>query len=142
MYDLAVAGSEALNGRPAWIVRMNPRPNANPPAECGGDLKVMAKFRLNLWIDQEEYRWARLEGDNVAPVVFGKILFRVPAGAAYVLYEQVRHKDGAWLVSRDRVRAYAKVMLAAPFRIDETETYRAYRKYQAESRIVTEDEGK
>jgi len=142
MYDLAVAGSDRLNGRNAWIVELKPHPNPNLAAECGGDMKIMAKFRLKLWIDREEYRWARLEEDNFAPVSFGKILFRMPAGAAYVLYEQVRHEDGAWLVSRDRVRAYAKVMLAAPFRIDETETYSGYRKYQAESRIVTAEEGK
>jgi len=135
-YDVAMAGAEEVNGRPAWIVDMKPHGNVTLAGECGGDLKIMARFRLKLWIDQEEYRWARIEADNVAPVVFGKILFRVPAGAAHFEYQQVRHEDGIWLVSRDRLRAFAKVMLAAPYRLEETETYSGYRKYQADSRIV------
>jgi hypothetical protein len=142
MFDLRPAGSEALNGRTAWMVDLNPHSNANPAAECGGDMKMMGKFHIKLWIDQEEYRWARLEADNVFPVSLGKILIRVPAGAMYFLYEQTRHEDGVWLTSRDRVKGYAKIMLAAPFRVDETETYSAYRKFQAESRMVTADEGK
>jgi hypothetical protein len=139
LYDARLAGSESVNGRPAWIVELHPQPGPAPAAACGGDLRVMAKFRIKVWIDQEEHRWARLEAENMAPVAFGKILFRVPAGAAYFWYEQVRHEDGVWLVSRDRVRAYAKVMLAAPYRIDETETYSGYRKYQAESRVLPTD---
>jgi hypothetical protein len=35
----------------------------------------------------------------------------------------------------------AKLMLAVPVRVDETNAYAGYRKYQVESRIVT-DEGK
>jgi hypothetical protein len=139
MFDARVAGSEELNGRTSWIVEMNPRPNPSPAAACGGDLKILAKFHIKLWIDQEEYRWARFAADNIAPVSFGKILIRMPAGGAYFLYEQIRHEDGVWLTSRDRLRGFAKVMLAAPYRMDETETYSGYRKYQAESRIVTDE---
>ena len=55
--------------------------------------------------------------------------------------EQARNEDGVWLVTHDRIKAMAKVMLAVPVRVDETDAYTGYRKYQAESRIVT-DEGK
>ncbi len=139
LFDAQVAGSEELNGRPSWIVELNPRPNQSPAAACSNDVKILTKFHIKLWIDQEEYRWARFAADNVAPVSFGKILIRMPAGGAYFLYEQIRHEDGVWLTSQDRLRGFAKVMLAAPYRIDETETYSGYRKYQAESRIVTDE---
>jgi hypothetical protein len=141
MFHLAVVGAEALNGRTAWIIEMKPRLNAAPPSDCGGDLKMFGRLHIKVWVDQEDYRWARFEADNVAPVNYGKILFRVPTGALYALWEQARNEDGVWLVTHDGIKAMAKVMLAAPYRVDETEAFTGYRKYQAESRIVT-DEGK
>ena len=142
MFDLAVAGEETVNGRTAWIVEMKPLPNAAPPSDCGGDLKMFGRLHIKLWVDQEDYRWARFEAGNVVPINYGKILFRVPAGELYALWEQARNEDGVWLVTHDRVKAMARVMLAAPYRVDETDTYSGYRKYQAESRILTDDDGK
>jgi hypothetical protein len=141
MFDLAVVGTEALNGRTAWIIEMKPHSNAAPLSDCGGDLKMFGQFHIKMWVDQEDYRWARFEADNVGPVNYGKILFRVPTGALYALWEQVRNEDGVWLVTHDRIRVMARLMLAVPIRVDETDAYSGYRKYQADSRIVT-DEGK
>jgi hypothetical protein len=137
MFDLAVIGAEALNGRAAWVIEMKPQLDAAPPSDCG-DLKMFGRFHIKVRVDQGDYRWARFEADNVAPVNYGKILFRVPTGALYALWEQARNEDGVWLVTHDRIKAMAKVMLAVPVRVDETDAYTGYRKYQAESRIVTD----
>ena len=142
MFDVRVAASEELSGRGAWKVELHPHSDPHPAAACGGDLKILSKFLIKLWIDREEYRWARFEAVNLAPVSIGKVLIRVPTGDLYFLYEQTRHEDGEWLTSRDRVKGYMKIMLAAPYRVDETETYSRYRKFQAESRILTDEKGK
>ncbi len=44
-------------------------------------------------------------------------------------------------MTHDRMRVMAKMVIAVPVRVDETDTYSGYRKYQVDSRIVT-DEGK
>jgi hypothetical protein len=138
MFDLAVVGTEALNGRTAWIVEMKPHLNAAPLPDCGL-LKMFGVFHIKVWVDQEDYRWARFETDNVAPVNYGMILFHVPTGELHALWEQARNEDGVWLVTHDRMRVMAKMVLAVPVRVDETNTYSGYRKYQADSRIVTDD---
>jgi len=140
MFDVAVVGVEALNGRTAWIVEMKPRLNAPPLPDCGL-LKMFGVFHIKVWVDQEDYRWARFETDNVAPVNYGMVLFHVRAGELYALWEQARNEDGVWLVTHDRMRAMAKVVLAVPVRVEETNVYSGYRKYQVDSRIVT-DAGK
>ena len=79
MFDLAVVGAEALNGRTAWIVEMKPHPNAASLPDCGL-LKMFGVFHIKVWVDQEDYGWARFEADNVAPVNYGMIFFHVPTG--------------------------------------------------------------
>jgi hypothetical protein len=115
MLDPRLAGSEAVNGR---------IPNTAP--RCSA-LRVLTRFTFKLWIDQAEYRWARFEGDNIAPVSYGKILLRVPAKGLHLLIEQTRHEDGAWLESQDYVNLNAKLLPAASFRMDDRTTYSGYR---------------
>ncbi len=133
MFDPHLAGSETLNGRPAWIVELKPLPNAAPQCK---DLKILTKFNFKVWIDQSEYRWARFEGDNVAPVSWGKILVRLPTEGLHLLIEQTRHDDSAWLESEEHVKVNARLLLAAAFRIDVRTTYSNYRKFQADSRVI------
>jgi hypothetical protein len=54
MFDLAVVGTEALNGRTAWIVEMKPHLNAAPLPDCGL-LKMFGVFHIKVWVDQEDY---------------------------------------------------------------------------------------
>jgi hypothetical protein len=140
LFDLAIVGTEVLNGRPAWIVEMKPHLDPAPLPDCGL-LKMFGAFHIKVWVDQDDFRWARFEADNVAPVNYGMILFHVPTGELHALWEQQRNEDGAWLVTHDRMRVMAKMVLAVPVRVDETDTYSGYRKYQVDSRIIT-DEGK
>jgi hypothetical protein len=133
MFEPTVTGSETVNGRAAWTVEL--RPLSNTALRCG-DLKILTKFNFKLWIDQAEYRWARFEGENIAPVSWGKILIRVPADGLHVVVEQARHEDGAWLESEERVKVSARLLLAAAFRLDDRTVYSNYRKFQAESRVL------
>jgi len=126
-------GSESVNGRPAWVVELEPLKNTQP--RCPG-MKVLAQFHFRLWIDREDYRWARLEGDNIAPVTWARLLLRMPTGAVHLIFEQTRHEDGAWLESRMEAKMSAKVLLLATVRMDVTWTYSNYRKFQADSRLV------
>jgi hypothetical protein len=133
MFDPHLAGSETLNGRPAWIVELKPLPNTAPQCK---DLKMLTKFNFKVWIDQSEYRWARFEGDNIAPVSWGKILVRVPIEGLHLIIQQTRHEDAAWLESEEHVKVNARLLLAAAFRIDVRTTYTNYRKFQADSRVI------
>jgi len=142
-FEFRLAGTETVNGRAAWMVDAAPSaaPKAATTAQCG-DVKMLARFRIKFWIDQAEYRWTRLEGDNFATVTWAKLLVRVPPGGVHIFYEQTRHEDGAWLPSLLQARMNAKVLLLAAFRVDVRFTYSGYHKFHAESRILPAPAGK
>ena len=64
IFDFRLAGQEVVGDRPSWVIDASPVPNSAP--RCG-DLKTLSKFHFKIWIDQTESRWARMEGDNIAP---------------------------------------------------------------------------
>ncbi len=133
VFDAHGIGTESVNGRPSWIVEVEPRANAKP--NCSA-LKAFAKFRVKIWIDRQEYRAARMEADNIAPVTWGAFLVRLPAGGIHVEFEQQRHDDGVWLESREDDRMNAKALLFVPARLEILTTYSGYRKFKTDSRIL------
>ncbi len=139
LFTFRLESSETLKGRPAWIVEGTPSPSAVP--HCNA-LKPFSKIHFRAWVDQAEYRWAKFEIDNIGPVSWGKILIRVPAGGLHFTYESERHEDGAWLPALQRLKVNARLLVAAPIRIESVDTYTKYRKFRADSRLVTSDDAK
>ncbi len=136
LFTIRALGSEAVNGRPAWIAELNPLPNTAPRCTA---LKTLTKLRMKIWIDQTEYRWARLEADNIAPVTVMKLLFRAPTDGMHMAIETERHIDGAWLADHMRIRLNAKLLVLAPLRADIVWTYSNYRKFQSEAHLLSPD---
>jgi hypothetical protein len=139
LFTFKLMGTETIRERPAWIVGADASPDA--PAKCG-DNQIARKFHVRLWIDQTDYRWTKVVADSIAPLAFGKVLVRMPAGAIHVTTEEVRMADGLWAPSRDWQRYDAKLMGLKTLHQEDTTVYRDYRKFQTESRIVTAGDGK
>ena len=133
LFDFRLTGTEAVNGRPAWMVDAQPLGARAPRCR---ENKFLDKFRLRFWIDQTDYRWARLEADNIESVTWAKLLFRAPRGALHLAFEQVRLPDAAWLPARLRVKLVGKALLFATVRQEILFTYSGYRKFHADSRLV------
>ena len=133
IYDARVTGTEDVNGRAAWIVELDPKPN--PAPKCGY-LKIMSRFRAKLWIDQQEYRGAKWEADNIAPVTWGAVLMRFPTGGLHVSFEERRHEDGVWLPLQEKYKVNLKALLFVNVRVDVRSNYYDYRKFQSDSRIL------
>jgi hypothetical protein len=139
LFTFKLTGAETIRERPAWIVDADAPPDA--AAKCG-DNQVARKFHIRLWIDQTDYRWAKVVADSVAPLTFGKVLTRMPAGAIHVTSEEARMADGQWVPLRDWQRYDVKLMGLKTLRQEETTAYRDYHKFQTDSRIVTMGDGK
>ncbi|HEY3838575.1 MAG TPA: retropepsin-like aspartic protease, partial [Bryobacteraceae bacterium] len=132
-FDFRTSGSEVLNGRAAWIVEAEPVPHAAPRCRT---LRQLDKFHLKLWIDQDEYRTARFEADNIAPVNFAAVLVRLPTGGLHVVFEAKRHDDGVWLESRLQAKMNVRALLFAVVRQEIVWTYSGYRKFHSDSRLT------
>ncbi|SPE39805.1 hypothetical protein SBA3_3420003 [Candidatus Sulfopaludibacter sp. SbA3] len=126
-------GTGDINGRPVWIIEVNSRPGAS--STCEG-AKILAKLHFRLWIDQAEYRWAQVQGENIAAITWGKILLRLPVGALHFTFQQMRLREGVWMASKDDARVDPRLMIFAKLHLQVTDTFSNYRKFQSDSRIV------
>ena len=133
LFQFRLEGSGEINGRHAWIVEVNPLSGVLPACD---DNKLLAKLHFRIWIDQSEYRWAQLQGDNVAPITWGKLLLRIPTAELHFTFQQLRLGDGVWMASSMKARIDPRVLVFARLHLEVIETYSNYRKFQSDSRVV------
>ena len=132
-FQFRLEGPGEINGRPAWIVEANALPNASPSCD---DTKTMAKLHFKVWVDQAESRWAQMQGDNIAPITWGKILLRIPTGQLHFTFQQRRLSEGVWMASSMNARIDPRLMVFAKLHLEVNDTYSNYRKFQSDSKVV------
>jgi hypothetical protein len=133
-FDFRVIAEEAVSGKPAWALSVTPKPGYRPKSS---EAKMFTKLKGKVWIDKGEYHWVKAEGEATDTLSFGFFLFRVAPGAR-VSFEQTRVNEEVWLPSRISVRAEARLALLKKMRAEIDITYREYRKFQADSKIVAD----
>jgi hypothetical protein len=131
-FDFKVIGEEPVSGKPTWILSVTPKVGYKPK---DSQAKMFTKLKGKVWIDKSEYHWVRAEGEAIDTLSFGFFLFRVAPGA-YVSFEQVRVNQEVWLPSRISVRAEARIALLKKMHAEIDITYKEYKKFQADSKIV------
>ncbi len=96
-----------MNGRPAWLVQMTPRPDFRPVTSRGAMLK---HIEGRLWIDKAEVQWARADAHVIDPISIGWIIARIGAGADIHLdFERVA--EGVWLPQDIDINGSARIMM-------------------------------
>ena len=133
-FDFKIVGEDAVSGKPAWVISVTPKQGYRPQAS---EAKMFTKLRGKVWIDKAEYHWVKAEGEATDTLSFGLFLFRVAPGAT-VSFEQTSVNGEVWLPSRISVRAEARIAILKKMRAEIDITYREYRKFQADSKIVGE----
>jgi hypothetical protein len=133
-FDFKVIGEEPVSGKPTWVISVTPKPGYRPR---DSQAKMFTKLRGKVWIDKSEYHWVKAEGEAIDTLSFGFFLFRVAPGAK-VSFEQVRINGEVWLPSRISVRAEARLALLKKMNAEIDITYRDYKKFQADSKIVAD----
>jgi hypothetical protein len=133
-FDFKVIGEEAVSGKPAWVISVTPKQGYRPKLS---DAKMFTKLRGKVWITKGEYHWVKAEGEAIDTLSFGFFLFRVAPGAT-VSFEQNSVNGEVWQPSRISVRAEARIAILRKMRAEIDITYREYKKFQADSKIVGE----
>jgi hypothetical protein len=133
-FNFKVIGEEAVSGKPTWVISVTPKPGYRPKES---EAKMFTKLRGKVWIDKNEYHWVKAEGEAIDTLSFGFFLFRVAPGAT-VSFEQTSVNGEVWLPSRISVRAEARIAVLKKMRAEIDFTYRDYKKFQADSKIVAE----
>jgi hypothetical protein len=123
-YNFTLTGEEAVNGRPAWVIQLRPRPEFVPTMSHSALLK---HIEGKLWIDKEDVQWAKAEANVVEPVSIGLILARIGDGT-HITVEQTRITDNFWMPRKITIAGAAKVLLVHTKNLDENLVYGDYRR--------------
>jgi len=133
-FEFTTISEERFEGRDVWVIRAAPRLGYNPQTAEG---RVLGKLAGKLWIDKAELQCAKVEAESVEPVSFGWLLVRVAKGAAIEI-AQTRVNDEVWLPKHVLATFRARIGLVKGISGQYEITYSDYRKFQAQSRMVTD----
>ncbi|HSW50483.1 MAG TPA: hypothetical protein VLH09_09925 [Bryobacteraceae bacterium] len=116
-------GEEEVGSRAAYIIEATPRPGYDPVDRYS---KLFTHVKGKLWIDKQDYRWARIEAELLDTVTFGWILVRIHKGSRVVLRQESVNQE-AWLPHDLWYRVSARVGLVSLRRLEVETTYGDYR---------------
>jgi hypothetical protein len=131
-YNFHLASVELLDGRDTYVIDAEPRPGYRPHLK---DAAFLPKFRFRAWIDKREAEWKKLDIQCIDTVSFGLVLARLHKGSRIII-EQTRVNDEVWLPQHMAVKVDARVALLKGFNLEQDTTYRDYKKFRADTKIV------
>ena len=130
-YNFRFAGMETLEGREVYVIDADPRPGYEPRRR---EAKLLPKFRFRVWIDKADEEWVKLDAECIDTVSVGWFIARVHKGSR-VLIEQTRVNDEVWLPKSVALKLDARILLKG-FNLDEDVSYRDYKKFRTDTKIV------
>jgi hypothetical protein len=137
-YNFRLLGSELLNGRDAWVIAGEPRAGFEPHGKAA---RFLSKFHGRMWIDKSDTQLVKLDVEAMETVSMGWVLARIHKGTRLV-YEQTRVNDEVWLPEHLNFKLDARVALFKGYNEESEQTYRDYRKFRTEVRVVGVGEGR
>jgi len=135
-FDFRFVGTEKLGDRETDIIDAEPRPGYEPHMK---DAKFLPKFRFRVWLDQAEKQWVKIDIQCIDTVSVGLFLARIHKGSN-IQIEQTRVNDEVWLPQHVALKIDARIALLKGLNISEDVTYRDYKKFHTETKIVPGEE--
>jgi hypothetical protein len=136
-FHFTLLGEEAVNGAPCWKVKADPRPDAGG-RQSGMGQRILPKMRGTLWIGKSSYEWLRVEAEATETIRFGWVMASLSKGSTFKM-EQAPVAPDLWHPVRFQARIKARG-LGIPFNVGQNVEFANFRKFGAESKIVTVEE--
>jgi hypothetical protein len=131
-YNFRLVREEDLDGRETLVIDAEPRPGYEPHMK---DAKFLPKFRFRVWMDRAEKQWVKLDLQCIDTVSVGLFLVRLHKGSN-IQIEQTRVNDEVWLPRHIALKVDARLALLKGLNMAEDVTYRDYKKFRTDTRIV------
>jgi len=132
-FDFRIVGEESLNGGDVYVIDATPKPGYKPKSST---TVFLTKVKARLWIDKQDYQWAKVEMETLDTITFGGFLVRLAKGGHLVL-EQTRINNEVWLPKHIALEASARLVLVKGFHKSLDMFFSDYKKFQTDSRIVS-----
>ena len=133
-FQFTLLGEQVINGRPAWQLRAVPLRSYSGPWAF-----ILRNVEATIWIDKADSAWVRAEADTLDTISFGWFVARIGKGTR-MTFESTKVNDEIWAPSKASLRANARIALVKALRVDQELSFTRYRKFQADSRIVSIEE--
>lgn len=125
IFDIRMRGRETIDGRPAVVFSLEPRPGYSPRTPQG---QIITHFRGRAWVDEQDYELVRLTTDVLETVAVRLgFIVRLLKGSRGVV--ERRKIDGdAWLPTYSRFTGAGRVFFVLRIDVDQESEYSAYRR--------------
>lgn len=131
-YNFTLQGTELVSGREAWVISAEPRPGFVPHMKYAN---YLSKFRGRIWIDKADVQMSKMEIEALDTVSWGLFLARFHKGSHFMI-EQTRINDEVWLPRQLAFKVDLRLALLKNFRVESEQTFRDYKKFRTDSKII------
>jgi hypothetical protein len=135
-YNFKLVGTELVDGREAWVIDGEPRPDFVPHMK---ESKFLTKFRGRVWIDKRDLQLAKMDVECLDTISWGVFLARFHKGSRFML-EQTRVNDEVWLPRQLTAKVDVRLALLKNFNVDVQQSFRDYKKFRATSKVFAVDD--
>ena len=137
-YDFRRLADDTLDGRPMYVLEGTPRAGFQPKSR---EASILPKLHGKLWIDKQELAWVKAEIEVTDTISFGLFLVRVNKGT-HMNFVATRVNDEVWLPKSSSMQGSARLAVFKKYNGLVETTWRDYKKFQTETKIVTTGEVK
>jgi hypothetical protein len=123
-FDFRLIGEEALAGGEVYVIDAMPKPDYKPQLPAAA---YFPKVKARLWIDKNDYHWAKVEMETLDTISLGGFLVRLAKGSRLIV-EQAHVSQEVWLLKSLTVHASARVALIMNIRREIIITFSDYSK--------------
>jgi hypothetical protein len=135
--DLRLVGEERIDGVPAWVIDGAPREGYK--FKSNDTSRVLSKMKGRIWVAKSDYQPVRIDAETIDTISFGAVLARIYKGTRlHVEYTYVNNE--VWLPRSQTFRVSGRIMLVKALHEEGDSVYSDYKKFSADSRIVTSDQ--
>jgi hypothetical protein len=132
-FDLRLVGEEEIDGMPVWVVDGAPRPGFKG---TGRTAYVFMRMKGRIWVSKSDYQPVKIDAEAIDTISIGGIMARIDKGTRFHL-ENIRINDEIWLPKSRSFIGSGRVLLIKGLHVDFEAAFSGYKKFSADSRLVT-----
>lgn len=138
-FDFKIAGEENRRGVDVWVLSGMPRPGFR--GKSRGARVLLPNLKCRFWIAKKNYAMVAMELELIDSASLGFILARISQGGRAFM-ERTLVNNEVWMPSHIEAKATARVLLFKVYRLQVQQDFSAFKKFQADSRIISTEEVK
>jgi hypothetical protein len=135
-FQFRLAGEDVIDGLPVWVIDATQLPGYKPKDKRA---EILTKFQGRIWVEKEDYQWVKVEGETTGRVSIGWFIARLEPGVK-LTFLQKRVNSEVWMPAQAFTKFDARLALVKRLRAEISVTWKDYRKFQTDSRIVGTEE--